>query len=50
VGGNYVVGKDLSLFVQYLYGHKHQVGGSGITSTKGNAQVQAIATGATFKW
>jgi hypothetical protein len=48
-GGNYVVGKDLSLFVQYLYGHRHQVGNTAL-SAHGNTQVQAIATGATFKW
>jgi hypothetical protein len=47
-GGNYVVGKDLSLYLQYLYGHKHQI--AGLTGGKNNAQVQAIGTGATFKW
>ncbi len=25
-GGNYVIGKDLSLFLQYEYGHRHQPG------------------------
>lgn len=51
VGGNYVLSKDLSLYMQYEYGHRHQPGnaniGAGVT---GNSQVQAIATGATFKW
>jgi hypothetical protein len=63
VGGNYVVSPNLSLFIQYLYGHKHQPGAafatasvtSGATTTKyvlgsNNAQVQAIGAGATFKW
>jgi hypothetical protein len=48
VGGNYVVGRDLSLFVQYLYGHRHQVGNSALLN--GKAQVQLIALGSTFKW
>jgi hypothetical protein len=48
VGGNYVVSKDLSLFVQYEYGHRHQYLNTALLN--GNAQVQAIATGATFKW
>jgi hypothetical protein len=46
LGGNYVVGKDLSLFVQYEYGYKHQIG----EYLHNKAQFQAIATGATFKW
>jgi hypothetical protein len=63
VGGNYVIGKDLSLYVQYLYGHEHQLGnknlnpsGNGGTAANinaggaGNAQAQAIGVGATFKW
>jgi hypothetical protein len=59
VGGNYVVTPNLSLFVQYLYGHKHQPGATFATATVGstkyvvgssNAQVQAIGAGATFKW
>jgi hypothetical protein len=52
VGGNYVVGKDLSLFVQHEYGHRHQPGNTAIGngSGTGNAQVQALVTGATFKW
>jgi Gram-negative porin len=49
VGGNYVISKDLSLFVQYLYGHRHQPGNTALL-LHGNAQVQSIATGATFKW
>lgn len=42
VGGNYVVAKPLSLFVQYLYGHTH------VAAT--NTQAQAVAAGATIKW
>jgi hypothetical protein len=53
-GGNYVIGKDLSLFVQYLYGHSHQPGAfatsAGVAGKENNTQVQVIATGATFKW
>jgi hypothetical protein len=46
VGGNYIVAKQLSLFVQYLYGHKHAFN----ISPNFNNQAQAIAIGATFKW
>jgi len=49
VGGNYVIGKDLSLFAQYMYGHRHQHGNSAL-SASGNGQAQVIAAGATFKW
>lgn len=53
-GGNYVIGPDLSLFAQYIYGHKHQPGNTfGVTGSKntlGNTQVQALATGFTLKW
>ena len=60
VGANYVIGKDLSLFTQYMYGHRHQIGNSAFGSTApasgsafGNgkdSQVQVIALGATMKW
>jgi hypothetical protein len=53
VGGNYIVGKDLSLFVQYMYDHRHQHGNTGLdlnNTAKGVSQAQIIATGATFKW
>jgi hypothetical protein len=54
-GGNYVVGKDLSLYLQYEYGHRHQAGwnfnaASASPTASGNAQYQVIATGATYKW
>jgi hypothetical protein len=57
-GGNYVISKDLSLYLQYEYGHVHQPGfnfvaGAANTTSpggSGNAQFQTIATGATFKW
>lgn len=54
-GGNYVVGKDLSLYLQYEYGHRHQAdwnfnAGSASPTASGNAQFQTIATGATYKW
>jgi len=48
VGGNYVVGKDLSLFAQYLYGNRHQIGNTALLN--GKAQDQAVALGATLKW
>ena len=53
-GGNYVIGKDLSLYLQYMYGHEHQPGVNFSTGTvaagSGNGQFQTIATGATYKW
>ncbi len=48
VGANYVLGKNMSLFLQYMYGHRHQYGNATLPS--GNAQVQAIAMGATMRW
>jgi hypothetical protein len=48
VGGNYVVGKDLSLYVQYLYGNRHQIGNTALLN--GKAQDQVVSTGATLKW
>ncbi len=57
VGGNYVFAKSLSLYTQYMYGHRHQPGNAGIdlsggpgTAAKGDGQVQVIAVGATIKW
>jgi hypothetical protein len=61
IGGNYVISPNLALYVQYLYGHRHQPGATNsITYTSGSttgtvkvaasAQVQAIGVGATFKW
>jgi hypothetical protein len=49
VGANYVLSPNASFFLQYLYGHRHQPGNS-VLSASGNAQVQAIAAGATLKW
>jgi hypothetical protein len=49
-GGNYVISPNLSLFMQYLYGHKQQIGNTGFVTNKKDAQVQAIGAGATFKW
>ncbi len=50
-GGNYVIGKDLSLFLQYEYGHRHQPGNAAIgNGVSGTSQFQTIATGATYKW
>jgi hypothetical protein len=56
-GGNYVISPNLSLFLQYEYGHRKQHGNTALdisggpgTAAKGTAQVQAIATGATFKF
>jgi hypothetical protein len=53
VGGNYVVGKDLSLFAQYLYGHRHQHGNAALdlnNTVKGTSQDQVISVGALLKW
>jgi hypothetical protein len=56
VGGNYIVAKPLSLFVQYLYGNVHGAAATSTVATgpglfpRGNSHVQAIAAGATFKW
>jgi hypothetical protein len=48
LGGNYVVGKDLSLYIQYLYGHKQQY--LAFAGNKSDTQVQALGAGATLKW
>jgi hypothetical protein len=57
VGGNYVIDKDMSLWTQYLYGTRHQPGNSALTPNdtaagiaKGDANMQAVAVGATLKW
>ena len=55
VGGNYVVSPNFSVFAQYLYGHRHQLGnpvllGTAYNGNRGNTQVQAIGFGATLKW
>jgi hypothetical protein len=50
VGANYVIGKDLSLFTQYMYGHRHQIGNTTFVTNGNNSQVQVIALGATLKW
>ncbi|HUW79945.1 MAG TPA: porin [Acidocella sp.] len=52
-GGNYVLSKNLNFFVEYLYGHRHQPGNTfGVpgNNTNGNAQVQMVSGGTTFKW
>jgi hypothetical protein len=49
VGANYVLAKPLSLYTQYMYGHRHQPGNLTL-NTRGNSQVQIIAAGATIKW
>ena len=48
VGANYVVGKDMSLYVQYLYAHSHQPGNSNLNN--GNSQMQMVSLGSTLKW
>ncbi len=48
VGGNYVIGTDLSLYLQYLYAHRHQPGNNDLQN--GNAQMQMVSLGGTFKW
>jgi hypothetical protein len=52
VGGNYVVSPNLSLFTQYMYGHRHQPGNptTSLITPGGNTQGQSIALGATLKW
>jgi hypothetical protein len=58
VGGNYVIGKDMSLYAQYMYGHSQQYGngfagagtGAGATPAKNNTQMQLLSIGATYKW
>ena len=47
-GGNYVIGKDLSLYAQYMYAHSHQPGNTNLQN--GNSQMQLVSAGATFKW
>ena len=48
-GGNYVIGKDMSLYLQYMYGHSHQPGNSNFTN-KNNSQMQMVSIGSTLKW
>jgi hypothetical protein len=55
VGGNYVISPNISLFTQYMYGHRHQPGNSSLelaegASKRGDTQGQVIAIGATLKW
>jgi hypothetical protein len=60
VAGNYIVGKDMDIFLEYMYAQRHQAGntkiGSGYINSSGtyvgsgHGQVQAIALGATLKW
>jgi predicted porin len=47
-GANYIINQHLNLFLQYLYGHRHQPGNAELIA--GNAQVQVIAAGGTFSW
>jgi Gram-negative porin len=47
-GVNYVIGKDLSLFAQYMYGQIHQP--TTVATARTNLQMQIVETGATFKW
>ncbi len=51
-GLNYVFSPNLSVFTQYMYGHRHQPGNAALedTNKRGNTQGQAIAVGATLKW
>ncbi len=49
-GANYVISPNLSLFLQYLYGHKQQIGNTGFVTNNKDGQVQAIGAGGTFKW
>ena len=49
VGGNYLIGPHLSLFTQYMVGHRHQPGSLTLSSS-GNGQAQVVAAGAALKW
>jgi hypothetical protein len=53
-GANYVISPNLSLFTQYMYGHRHQPGYAAVAQVpankRGNSQGQVIAIGATLKW
>jgi len=49
-GGNYVIGKDMSLYLQYMYGHSHQPGNSNFTTNHNNSQMQMVSIGSTLKW
>ncbi|MBB5373876.1 porin [Acidocella aromatica] len=48
VGGNYVIGRDLSLYLQYMYAHSHQPGNTNLLN--GNTQLHMVSAGGTFKW
>ncbi|MGO9818584.1 MAG: porin [Acidocella sp.] len=48
-GGNYVIGKDMSLYLQYMYGHSHQPGNTNFLN-KNNSQMQMVSIGSTLKW
>jgi len=63
VGGNYVLSPHLSLFAQYMYDHRHQIGNAGLDvsnsstaastaaeTAKGTSEANVLAAGATFKW
>jgi hypothetical protein len=50
VGANYVISPNLSLFTQYMYGHRHQLGNASFVTNGNNSQVQVIAVGGTMKW
>ncbi len=49
VGGNYLIGPHLSLFTQYMLGHRHQPGNLAL-SNSGNGQAAVVAAGAALKW
>jgi hypothetical protein len=48
-GGNYVLARQMNLFVEYMYGHAHQPGNTNL-SAMGNTQAQIVTAGATIKW
>jgi hypothetical protein len=64
VGGNYVISPHMSLFGQYMYDHRHQIGNTAIDASstfttaggeyadykKGSAQATILAAGVTVKW
>ena len=44
-----MIGKDLSLYLQYMYAHSHQPGNTKFLN-KDNSQMQMVSIGSTLKW
>jgi predicted porin len=51
VGADYLMGKNMSLFTQYMYGQRRQYGNTSVgNGVSGNAQAQVIGMGANMTW